>query len=163
MAINKKKKEEILANLKEIIKNSGSVVFINFHGVDVVQSTALRRELKQSEVNYFVAKKSLVKRAFAETKVSGEMPPLDGELGLAYGKDSLAPAGKIYSWVKKLNGRLKILGGVFEGKFMDQENMNNIAQIPSQETLYAQFVSLINSPIRGLVVLLDQVAKNKGN
>src|SRR3989344_988415 len=163
MAITKQKKEEILANLKEIIKNSGSVVFVNFHGINVAESTALRRELKQSGVNYFVAKKTLISKAFAETPVTGEMPILEGELGLAYGKDSLAPAGKIFPWVNKLSGKLNILGGVFEGKFIGKEKMDDIAQIPSQETLYARFVNLINSPIRGLVVLLDQVAKSKSN
>lgn len=161
MAINKQKKEEILSNLKEIIKDSGSVVFVNFHGINVSESTALRRELQESGVNYLVAKKTLVKKAFEKSGTEGEMPVLEGELGLTYGKDSLAPAGKVYPWVKKLDGRLSILGGLFEGKFVDKEHMESIAQIPSRETLYAQFVNLINSPIQRFVISLNEIAKAK--
>ena len=44
---------------------------------------------------------------------------------------------------------------------MSKEEMMAIALIPSQQTLYAQFVNVINSPIQGLVMALDAVAKKK--
>jgi ribosomal protein L10 len=39
--------------------------------------------------------------------------------------------------------------------------MMAIALIPSQQTLYAQFVNVINSPIQGLVVALSKIAEKK--
>jgi ribosomal protein L10 len=39
--------------------------------------------------------------------------------------------------------------------------MTAIAAIPSQKTLYAQFVNLINSPIQRFAVVLDAIAKTK--
>jgi ribosomal protein L10 len=65
------------------------------------------------------------------------------------------------SFQKKFENKVSILGGVFEGKFMDKESMLSIAAIPSQKTLYAQFVNLINSPIQGLVIGLNAIAEKK--
>ena len=44
---------------------------------------------------------------------------------------------------------------------MNREEMNDIAVIPPLEVLYSQFVNIINSPIQGFVVALDQIAKQK--
>ncbi|MES3005252.1 MAG: 50S ribosomal protein L10 [Patescibacteria group bacterium] len=161
MAINKEKKGEILAKLKKIVKDSASVVFINFHALPVAESSQIRKALREKGVGYTVAKKTLTKKALSEGGFEGTMPEMGGELGIVYGTDSLAPAQGVYEFQKKLDKKIQILGGVFEGKFMNQSEMVTIAQIPGLQTLHAQFVNLINSPIQGFVMALDQIAKKK--
>lgn len=161
MPVTKEKKKEILADLKEIVNNSNSVVFVNFHGLKVADSTAVRRQLRSADVHFLVAKKTLTKRAFNEKGLSGTMPELTGELGIAYGKDLVAPAREVYEFVKKYKDSLSILGGVFEGKYMTKEEMTSIASIPPLKTLHAMFANVINSPIQGFVMALDQIAKKK--
>ena len=56
---------------------------------------------------------------------------------------------------------MSIIGGIFEGKFLGGPAMMEIAMIPSRETLYAQFVNLINSPIQRFAVVLDAIANSK--
>lgn len=87
------------------------------------------------------------------------MPVLDGEFGLAYGTDLVAPAREIYEFQKKLKDQINIVGGVFENKYMNKENMLSIATIPPLQTLRGMFVNVINSPIQGLAIVLDQMAK----
>lgn len=161
MAVSKEKKKEILADLKDIVDKSGSVVFVNFHGLKVADSTAVRRKLRSENVNFFVAKKTLTKRAFNEKDIEGSMPELAGELGIVYGDDLIAPAREVYEFVKKYKDSLSILGGVFEGKYMSKEEMTSIATIPPLKTLHAMFANVINSPIQGFVMALDQIAKKK--
>lgn len=161
MPVTKEKKKEILADLKNIVDNSNSVVFVNFHGLKVADSTAVRRKLRSENVNFLVAKKTLTKRAFTEKGLAGTMPELSGELGIAYGKDLVAPAREVYEFVKKYKDSLSILGGVFEGKYMSKEEMTAIASIPPLKTLHAMFANVINSPIQGFVMALDQIAKKK--
>lgn len=161
MAISKEKKKGILENLNTIVKDSASVVFVNFHGLPMNDTTELRKALHSQEVGYTVAKKTLTRKAFEGTKIEGEMPDLVGELALVYGKDMIAPAREIYAFQKKFDGKVTILGGVFEGKYMDKTAMMTIAQIPSLQTLRAQFVNVINSPIQKLAVALSQIAAKK--
>jgi large subunit ribosomal protein L10 len=161
MAVSKEKKGKVLESLKEIIKNSGSVVFVNFHGLNVSDTTGVRKVLHGKGIGYTVAKKTLTKKALSEAKIAGEIPVLEGELGLAYGKDIIEPAREVHAFQKKFDKKLSILGGVFEGKFMSQKNMIALAEIPPLKTLHAQFVNLINSPIQGFVMSLSEIAKKK--
>ncbi len=161
MAISKEKKVEILSKLKKIVKDSASVVFINFHSLPVVESSAVRKSLREKGVGYTVAKKTLTKKVFSEAGLEGVMPELPGELGIVYGTDPIEGAREVYEFQKKLDKKISILGGVFEGKFMSQSEMLTISQIPGLKTLQAQFVNLINSPIQGFVMALNEIAKKK--
>lgn len=161
MAITKAKKAEIFENLGTIAKGEGSRVFVNFHGLSVTDTTAVRRGLKSEGVSYLVAKKTIASKAFSESGISGELPTLTGELAIAYGEDLLAPAREVYKFQKTFKGKVSILGGVFEKRFVDAEEMVTIASIPSRHVLYAQFVNLINSPIQRFVTVLDRIAEKK--
>lgn len=161
MAITKQKKEEILAGVTDAVANSESIVFVNFHGLSVSDTTSFRKGLRGNDVSYKVAKKTLVKRALDAANVEGDMPTLDGELAIAYGADLLAPAREVYNFQKDHKEEVQILGGVYEGKYMNRDEMVNIASIPPLEVLRGQFVNLINTPIQQLVVGLSQIAEKK--
>ena len=160
MALTKEKKGEILSKLEKIVKDSASLVFVNFHGLLVKDARDVRKGLKEKGVGYVVAKKSLVKKSLGSS-FEGAMPDMPGELALVYGTDLIDPAREIYEFQKKLDKKITIVGGVFESKFMDQKSMIAIAQIPGLKTLQAQFVNLINSPIQGLVIALNGIAEKK--
>lgn len=161
MPISKDKKKEIVSEVSTLLKGSKSVVFFNFKGFSVKNTIEMRRELRKANVGYFVAKKTLAKRAFDEAKVEGTIPTLFGETALAYSSDLVAPAREVYNFQKKFKDNISIAGGIFDGKYMSKEEMMAVALIPSQQTLYAQFVNVINSPIQGFVMALDAIAKKK--
>ena len=161
MPISKNKKKEIFEKIDNAIEKSKSMVFVNFHGLPVAQSTNIRRELRGKGVNYMVAKKTITKKVLEGKKISGEIPTMEGELGIAYGDDLMAPAREVYEFQKKFDKKWAILGGIFDGTYKNAEEMVSIASIPSIEILYGQFVNIINSPIAGLVVALNAIAEKK--
>lgn len=161
MAINKEKKGEILSKLKKIVKDSPSVVFINFHSLPVTESSNIRKSLRAKGVGYTVAKKTLTRKALSEGGIEGVMPEMPGELGIVYGIDPIEGAREVYEFQKKLDKKIQIVGGVFENRFMNQAEMLVISQIPGMKTLQAQFVNLINSPIQRLVIGLNAIAEKK--
>ncbi len=157
------KKKEIIKELEGALKNSQSIVFVNFKKLKVSDATLLRKSLRAEGIGYTVAKKTLIKRVLSEKKIDGTEPTLDGELAIAYGEDLLAPAREVYAFQKTHKDNIKILGGVFEGKYMDQEAMMSIATIPPLQTLRGMFLNLINSPIQRMAVVLDQIAQTKSS
>lgn len=160
MAITKQKKQDILAKLENVRDTSDSIVFVHYNGLTVADTTAMRRDLREKGVGYFVAKKTLMKKAFGES-FEGEMPNLDGEIAVAYSEDAIAPAQNIKEFSAKFKNNIAIVGGVFQGVFKSQDEMIEIASIPPLETLRGMFVNVINSPIQGLVIALDAVAQKK--
>jgi large subunit ribosomal protein L10 len=161
MALTKDKKKEILDKVSQIA-DSESIVFANFHGLSGNETVEMRKKLRESGVSYFVARKTLVKKAFDESKIEGEMPELEGELAIAYSnEDATAPAREIYAVQKAHEGAMSILGGVFENHFIDKVKMEEIALIPSHDTLKGMFVNVINSPIQGFVMTLKAIAEKQ--
>ena len=160
VAITKEKKADILAKLGEIKESADTIVFVNFIGLGGNDTTAMRAKLRDAGVDYFVAKKTLVDRAFADT-FEGEKPTLDGEIALAYSTDAIAPAQNIKEFAAQYKENISIAGGIFQGVYKSKEEMTEIASIPSLQVLRGMFVNVINSPIQGLVIGLDAIAKQK--
>ncbi len=163
MAISREKKKEILDGLTRLIKESVSLVFVNFHGLHSKDTALLRKGLREKGVSYTVAKKTLIKKALENSTNKGTLPDLDGEIGVAYGNDALSPARELWQFSKTRKDALRILGGIFEGSFRDAGSMVEIASIPGKEVLYGKLAFLIQSPLTGLVIALDQIAQKKDN
>ena len=156
----KSKKEEMIKDLENAVKGSESVVFVNFHGLHAGDETSLRRDLRNQGVSYKVSRKTLLKRALAG-KAEGELPELPGEVAMAYSDDQLAPAREVFNFAKTHKGSLSILGGIFEGKFMNNTAMLEIATIPGREVLLSKLAFLFKSPMQRLAIGLNEVAKKK--
>lgn len=161
MAITRAQKGEVVEKLKKAFKDAKSLIFVNFRGLSVSDSTEMRRALKGEGVSYMVAKKTLANQALDATKFDGTKPELLGELALAWSEDPIAPARGVYTFEKKFPENLKILGGVFEGKFKTALEMTEIAKIPTLDVLRGKFVNIINSPIQRLVIGLNEISKTK--
>ena len=162
MAITKGKKEEVVAKIAEALSDAASVVFVHFKGLSVGDTSAMRRTLREQGVGYYVAKKTLIRRALADKGYQGTIPELPGEIAMAWSAgDATLPARQIFEHGKKHKGALAIVGGIFEGAFASSSEMNAIATIPPVPVLRGMFVNVINSPIQGLVIALDQIAQKK--
>lgn len=164
MAISQEKKHAIVAKLTDAFKDASAIAFVGFNKLTVKDSSKVRRELAKEGVQFFVAKKTLIRRALETAQYQGEIPELPGEVAVAWSKgdaDVTAPARGIHEHGKKLKGAIALLGGVFEKSFLNAEGAKAIATIPSMVVLRGMFVNVINSPIQGLVVALDKIREQK--
>ena len=163
MAKTKQEKAVIIERLEEAFKNATSSVFVHFTKVTVADESAMRRALRQSNVAYFVAKKTLIRRALESAGYTHDQLPLEGEVAIAYGTDgdATAAARLIHEYGKKLVDKLTILGGIFEGKLVGATYMQEIATIPSMSALRGMFANILNSPIQRFAIALAEVAKTK--
>ncbi len=161
MAKTRDQKKDMVSVLETISGNSKSVVFVNFTKLLVKDETSLREKLRQNDISYKVVKKTLLKKGFGKSSITGDMPELPGMMAIAYGNDLIAPAREVYDFQKSHKENIAIVGGVFEGKYMTKEEMMSIATIPSTEVLYGQFVNLINTPIQQFVTALSKIAEQK--
>lgn len=163
MAQTKDQKVAVVAKLEDAFKNATTSVLLHFKGVNISEETEMRRALKAEGVTYTVAKKSLIKRALQNLGHQHADVPLEGEVALAYGggEDSTAAARLVHEFGKKFANKLSILGGIFEGKLINQAAMQEIATIPPMDTLRGMFANVINSPRSRFAIVLSEVAKTK--
>lgn len=165
MAKTKAEKALIIEKVADAVKNGASTVFVHFSKLSVADESTVRRTLRAEGVKYFVAKKTLIRRALESLGHKHEELPLEGEVAIAYGggDDATAAARLVHEFAKKLTDKLAIVGGIFEGKLMSEAAMREIATIPSMQALRGMFANVINSPRQRFAVVLSRVAETKTN
>lgn len=150
MAVTKQKKEEVIAELVDLFKNSKSVVFSDYQGISVKDVQDLRRKLRENDSKFKVAKKTLIKLA-AKDAGFPEIPEeaLEGQVGVAFSMgDEIAAAKTLYDFSKS-NDAVKLLSAFMEGEALSKEQTLELARIPGKDELLAKMVGSMKSPISG--------------
>ena len=162
MAKTREQKKEIVEKIESALKGAASSVFVHFKGITVAQESKMRRAFRAEGLGYTVAKKTLIRIALDKLGHDHQGVPMDGEVAVAYNMGSIdptLPANRIHAYGKEVGAeKVTILGGIFEGKFVDAAAMQEIATIPSLLVLRSKLVNLINSPLQRMTVVLDQRA-----
>lgn len=158
--LTRKQKEEVVKELADKIKRQQSLIFTDVTGVNVNDVQNLRRKLREAEIEYKVAKKTLIDLALKQAKKEADISGFTGSLALAFSyKDPVMPA-KILNNFSKENESLKILGGLMEDKALSLEEVKELAMIPSKDELLAMFVNTLKGPIYGFVNVLQGNIRN---
>ena len=160
MALTKEKKQEIIKDLKEKIGKQKVTVFLDFKGLKAQELFSLRRDLKQLDAKFIVAKKTYVGIAFRDKGMEFDARNLEGQAAVVFGfSDEILPVKAAYDFSKKYKN-LKILAGFFENEFKGSEEMIALAQIPPREELLARVVGSISAPISGFANVLQGNIRN---
>lgn len=161
MAKTKEQKQQMLAEIEANLEKSKSVVFTKNLGINAEQMVSLRRKTHKANTKYNVVKKTLLKMALKNKKY--EIPAdadFDGPLNALYSfEDEIIGPKTVYDFTKE-NQTVEIIGGIFEGKYVDKETVMKLATMPSKEELYAKIVGSLNSPISGFVNALAGNIRN---
>ena len=160
MPLTKEQKQNIVKGLKENIDKQKSMVFVSVQGLKAADLLELRNRLKESDCKLSVAKKTLMNIAFKDSEVEIDTDKLDGQVALVFGfKDEILPAKMSYEFSQK-NENLKILGGFFEDKFREINEIITLAKIPSRKELLAKVVGSMSAPISGFTNVLHGNLRN---
>ena len=156
-------KQAIVEALAERISNAGCGVLVDYKGITVEEDTALRTEMRKENVEYTVVKNTLTRKALDKLGMTGLDEVLNGTTSLATTQgDPIAPFRIISDYSKKLNDRFNIKAAFMEGKILDENEIAEIAALPSKDALYAKVLGTMIAPITGLAVCLGQILEQKG-
>ena len=76
-------------------------------------------------------------------------------------EDAAAPAKVLKEAIKKYK-KCELKGGIVEGAVTNARDIDAIADLPGREVLIARLLGSMMSPISGLAIVLDQIAKKMG-
>ena len=162
MALTKEQKTKQIKSIKENVAKQKSMIFVDFAKVPSKDMFSLRKTLKEAGCNLKIAKKTLVRIAFGQSNISfwnKIKKVIPGQLAVVFGvEDEIAPA-RISNEFAKKQENFKILGGIFESKFIDRERVLVLASIPPRNELLGRLVGSIASPMSSFVRVLDKISK----
>ena len=151
------KKKEIVKDLREKFVRSKVVIVTDYKGLDVATINDLRRKLREFEVEYKVAKNSLLIRASEETDVALIKDCFKGPSAIALSyEDPIAPA-KVLTKFANEHDELEIKTGVLDGKVLDINAIKAMSILPSREVLLGQLLSTVNGVPTNFVRVLNAI------
>ena len=149
--------------IQDKIQRASSVVVFDYRGLTVDEVTQLRNNMRKAGVEYIVLKNHIVGRACDAAGIDASIHDmLHGPSAFAFGyEDAVTPAKLLKEFVKKAK-KCEIKGGIVEGTVTNAKDLDAIADLPSREVLIARLLGSMMSPISGLAIVLDQIAKKQG-
>ena len=149
--------------LTDKLSKAKAVYFTEYHGLNVEDITKLRREFSKVDVEFKVAKNTLIKLAADNNKLKGLDPYLSGSTAIAisYG-DPTGPA-RVLKAFKKEHELPEIKGIIFEGEVLDGKEFKRIADLPTKDQLLAMLASSLSSPMTQLALTLKSSMTDLGN
>lgn len=157
----KQQKQLIIDEIKSKLENAQSAVVIDYMGINVAEADAMRKKLREANVDYTVYKNTLVKRAIEGTDYAQLAEALEGPSAVAIStEDATAPARVLNGIIKEYK-KMEFKAGVVEGTYYDKEGISKIAEIPSRDELIAKFMGSIQSPVSKMVRTFAAIAEAK--
>lgn len=150
MALSKDQKQAQVKELKEKMGSASSIILAHYIGLSVTEVSELRNSLRENEAEMKVAKKTLMKIA---TKEAG-LPEfndesMEGPVSMIFSFGDPLLGAQVAFKFSKDHDKVKILGGLYDGKILSGEEALELAKMPSRDILLATFVGMLRAPLTG--------------
>ena len=156
-------KQAIVAQLTEKIQKAQAGVIVDYKGITVEEDTALRKDCRESGIDYAVVKNTLLRFAFNNTGLNDLDDLLNGTTSLATSAgDPIAPMRVVNKYAKQLNGKFNIKGGFMDGKVLSLDEIMALAELPSKDVLQAQALGMMLAPITSFAIVIKAICEQKG-
>ena len=139
------------------IQSAQSMVLADFTGLSVLQMTAFRRTCRAKSVECRVVKNRLARIAADNADLAIMKDLLNGPTAIMFGPESQVDPAKIVVDFAKDNEAMEIKGGFLDGEYLDMSQVMALAKVPSKDELIAKMMGSINSPLTGVVMVMNGV------
>lgn len=154
------KKEKELVELRERLDRMKTVIVTDYRGLTVSQTTQLRSKLRQVDVEYHIAKNTLVQLAAKQLSLPDISALLVGPTAVAFGfGDEIGTAKALVDFAQS-SKIMKIKGGLLGRRVMSIEEVTNLATSPSRQQLFSQMLGTMQSPAANVLGVLAAPARS---
>jgi large subunit ribosomal protein L10 len=157
--LDRKEKEQVVAELHEKLKGFKLAVLTGYSGMDVARITALRVALRKSGTDMRIVKNTLLRIASQGTDFSAMNEHIKGPLALVLTDKDVVETVKVLVEFAKKNSEMEIRAAMLEGKLLNREQVNAVALLPSREILISRLLSVLIGVPTGLVSVLSAVPR----
>ena len=158
MALTKQQKNDVVAEVSELLASSKMTVVAQYQGTTVKALQTLRRQARDNGTKVKVVKNRLVIQAMKATAnlKDTDASSLEGMLLYAFNADDeVAPAQILAEFAKK-NPTIQFVGALSaDGTFLSADDVKALANLPSKNQLIAQVVATLLSPVNDTVNALS--------
>ena len=153
-------KAAAIDELTEKMQRAKLAVITDYRGLSVRDLATLRRQLRGAEVDYTVAKNTLLRIAARSTGVQDADDLLEGPTGVAFCYGDIVAPAKALADFARTSRILNVRGALLDGKVIGADDVARLATLPPAERLRAEVVGAIGGPLAGFVGVLNGVLQS---
>ena len=154
-----KKKQKVVSEISEKIKDATSVILFDYRGLTVSEVNELRTKLRETGTELKIYKNTLTKRAMDSLKFDmGDS--LKGPNAIAISENLVEPI-KVLTDFSKSHKALEIKAGIVDGEVTGIEMINKLSTIPSRDGLLTMFAGCLIGKVKDLSACLHLYAEQK--
>jgi large subunit ribosomal protein L10 len=151
-------KQEIVTELKELLKDSQMAFVVDYEGLSVAEITDLRDRLRSAGASCKVTKNTLMRIAVEGDDNWQPMQQfLKNTSAFLLAGEEVGAAVKAYQEFQKATKKTELRGGVMEGRALTKEQVEALGDLPSKEELYAQIAGALNALATKIAVGVKEV------
>ena len=157
---NRKAKSKDLENLKKSLADNKNIFVTGYEKMTPKQDFELRKTIRGAGGEYQVVKNNLAAKA-SEGSSSGDLlGNLKGMTSLVFTQQDPVQLAKALTKYAKDNAAFTFKAGMVEGRVIDIKAINDLANMPPKEEIYAKLLYLINANATRLVSSIGGVGRN---
>src|SRR5437867_3391107 len=153
------KKKDIDA-LHQDLEKSRNLFVTGYEKLRVEQDFELRKTVRAAGGKYRVVKNNLAEIAAEGTPAQEILKGLRGMTSMAYTTADPVALAKALTTYAKANPSFTFKAGLVEGRAIDIGAIQDLANMPSKEQIFAKLLFLINAPAQRLVTAVNAVGRN---
>ncbi|MGA2724643.1 MAG: 50S ribosomal protein L10 [Bryobacteraceae bacterium] len=156
----KEDKRKEIDSLRQDLARLKNLFVTGYEKLRVEQDFELRKVVRSVGGKYRVVKNNLVERASEGTPAEQVLKGLRGMTSVAYTTSDPVALAKALTTYARANPTFTFKAGIVEGRVIDVREINDLANMPSKEAIFAKLLYLIDAPAQRLVTALNAVGRN---
>ena len=151
--MNKDKRKSYIEEMKSFFKKTNSIFVTHYQGLSVKQIDELRKEMRKHGILFKITKNRITKLALEGSKFKKLENLFTGPTAVAFSEDAITSA-KILTKFAKSNSNLKIIGGIMEDEPLSEEDVKQIATLPTLDEARGKIVGILATPAQKIISIL---------
>ena len=151
---------EQIRELSNSFEKAKAIYFTEYHGLNVEQITKLRSMFFKENIDFKVAKNTLIRIVLKDSKINNLDKLLSGSTAIAIAYDEPVSPAKVINKFNENSDLPTVKGILFEGEYFDGDQFKRFANLPSKEELVSKFAMMINAPMSKFASTISSPMQN---
>jgi large subunit ribosomal protein L10 len=157
---NKDDKKKDIDALRQDLERLKNLFVTGYEKLRVSQDFELRKVVRAAGGKYRVIKNNLAGKASEGTAAEQVLKDLRGMTSVAYTMNDPVALAKALTAYAKANPSFTFKAGMVEGRAIDVREINDLANMPAKEQIFARLLFLINAPAQRVASAVGAVGRN---
>jgi large subunit ribosomal protein L10 len=160
LAISKQKKNEVIDQYKDWLKNSQAVILVEYTGVNMKDMENIRAKVRESGGEFHVVKNTLAKLALESSGYAIPEGLLENSSAASFAFSDPAATAKALSEASKGLEAIKVKGGYMGAEALSAAQVKALADLPPLPVIRAQLLGVFQAPAGKLVRTIAEPARS---